>query len=146
MISSRLRRPAGASRRSWREIVRLPVFLLANVALLLVIGVSTVRETYRGWSVDHEISALEAQASSLEGQKTQLETLAQDLVSPDRVEYEARARLGLKKPGERVIVLEGLSTTTTWTGDGEADPMAPQAAQDLAQSNPSRWWSYFFHS
>jgi len=146
MIKSGMRGSSGTSSRTWRDIVRLPVFLLANVALLLVIGVSTVRETYRGWSVDREISALESQATSLEGRKTQLETLAQDLVSPDRVEYEARARLGLKKPGERVIVLEGLSTTTTWTDGGEADPAGSQIAQDPSQSNPSRWWSYFFHS
>ncbi|MFH1078178.1 MAG: septum formation initiator family protein [Patescibacteria group bacterium] len=117
--------------------------MLANVALLLVIGVSTVRETYRGWTVDREIGALEAQASSLEGRKTELEVLAQELVSPDRVEYDARARLGRALPGERVIVLQGVSSTTTWNG-------APGATEqgdvpETAISNPARWWAYFFH-
>jgi cell division protein FtsB len=133
---------------SWRTIVRLPAFLIINVALLFVIGISTVRESYRGWTVDREINALEAQATALEGRKLQLETLTRDLVSTDRVEYEARARLGRKQPGERVIVLEGYSTSATWSGDEVAtDVIAPAAVPEERQkTNPERWWSYFFRN
>lgn len=141
-----MRHQAASSSRSWRSVVRLPVFLLANVALFLVVGVSTVRETYRGWSVDREIRALESQASTLEGRKTQLEVLAQDLVSEDRVEYEARSRLGRKQPGERVIVLQGLSSTTSWTGGASDDTAVAETAVAPTRSNPQRWWDYFFHS
>lgn len=128
-----------------RTIVRLPLFLLANVALLLVIGISTVRETYRGWTVDREIGALEAHASSLEGRKTDLELLAQELVSPDRVEYDARARLGRALPGERVIVLQGVSSTATWNGAARTIDEPIGETSDVGTSNPARWWAYFFH-
>ncbi len=135
------------TRPSWRTVVRWPAFLLANVALLLIIGVSTIRETYQGWKVDQEIQAMDAQASSLEGNKVQLEMLTKELGSPDRVEYEARARLGMKKQGERVIVLEGVSASSSWSGD--EDPLTavaqPSDSQDDAvRSNPERWWAYFF--
>lgn len=131
--------------KSWRSLVRWPAFLLANVALLCIIGVSTVRETYRGWTADREISALEAQAASLEGGKLELEALAKDLVSQDRIEYEARARLGMKKPGERVIVLEGFSTSATWSAEQAETPMAGErSAESAPESNPGRWWAYFF--
>lgn len=131
--------------KSWRNVIRWPAFLLANAALLLLIGVSTVRETYRTWSVDREIHALEAQAASLEGNKLQLEMLAKDLVSPDHIEYEARARLDRKKPGERVIVLEGVSTSATWSGDTMAQqPVATQSSPSALMTNPQRWWAYFF--
>lgn len=129
---------------SWRKIVRWPVFLLANFALLFVIGVSTVRETYRGWTVDREIRALEAQASSLEGRKTQLDALAKELVSAERIEFEARARLGRKLSGERVIILQGVSPTTSWTGRAQMDEN-PDAAPAKPMTNPERWLAYFFH-
>lgn len=131
--------------KSWRSLVRWPAFLLANVALLCIIGVSTVRETYRGWTADREINALEAQAAALEGNKLELEALAKDLVSSDRIEYEARARLGMKKPGERVIVLEGFSTSATWSAGQAGTPAADEdAAAPMPTSNPERWWAYFF--
>src|SRR5689334_20330704 len=112
----RRRDSIGSTPRNWRTLVRLPAFLIVNAALLLVIGISTVRESYRGWSVDHEINALEAQASTLEGQKLQLDELTKQLASPDHIDYEARAKLGQKKPGERVVVLEGYDASATWTG------------------------------
>lgn len=138
-------RRSEATSPSFRKLIRLPAFLIVNVALLLVFGVSTVRESYRGWTVDREIHALEAQASALEGRKLELETLTKDLGSTDRIEYEARARLGQKKPGERVIVLEGYSATTTWTaGSAQISETTPETDSDVPKNNPEQWWDYFF--
>ncbi|MBU0540104.1 septum formation initiator family protein [Patescibacteria group bacterium] len=135
----------GADKKpSLKTLVKWPVFLLANAALLLVIGVSTVRETYRGWTVDREIHALEAQAKALEGKKLQLESLTAELLSPDRVELEARARLGLKKPEERVIILQGFSTTASWTGDVFGQSAGEVVQEPDSRSNPKRWLDYFF--
>lgn len=132
------------SGKNWKKAATLPVFLLANAALLLVIGTSTIRETYRGWTVDREIHALEAQSAALEGRKSALETLTRDLVSPDRVSVEARARLDQKLPGERVIVLEGVAATGTWQDD--ATTKAGYDTPALQLSNPQRWWRYFFQA
>ena len=81
-----------------------PLFLIANLAVLLVVGVSTVRESYRGWTVDHEISALESKAQALEGRKMELGQLAARMQEPSYVERQARSKLGLQKPGEKVVV------------------------------------------
>lgn len=128
----------------WKKAAKLPVFLLANAALLVVIGSSTVRESYRGWTVDREIRALEEQATALEGKKSALVQLTNDLVSPDHVSVEARSKLDRKLPGERVIILEGVSTTGTWRNDGAASEAFQTADPKL--SNPQRWWRYFFHA
>lgn len=130
--------------RHWKKAAALPVFLFANVALLLVIGTSTIRETYRGWTVDREIRALEDQSAALEGRKSALETLTRDLVSPDRISVEARARLDQKLPGERVIVLQGISSTGTWQDETTAKASYEMPERQL--SNPERWWRYFFQS
>jgi len=125
-----------ASKAKW------PLFLVANAALLLVIGVSTVRETYQGWSVDREISALEQKAQSLEGRRSELTVLAAQMQSPDYVEREARAKLGLQKPGEHVVVLQGVSTVTSADWSEHLADAAPAAPADRT-SNPERWWQYF---
>lgn len=129
---------------AWRKMARWPIFLLANLAIVLVLGISTVRETYRGWTADREIAALEAEAQALEGQKTQLESLAAELVSNDRIEYEARARLGQKKPDERVIILQGFSVTPTWNDSARSARVMPEIALRAVKSNPQLWWEYFF--
>ncbi|MBD3281130.1 hypothetical protein GF391_00085 [Candidatus Uhrbacteria bacterium] len=117
-----------------------PLFLIANIAILLVVGMSTVRETYRGWSVDQEIQALEQKAASLEGRRSELAAFADRLQSPEYIEREARAKLGLQKPGEHVIILEGVSATSSqWSI--EVTPPPPVAID--TRSNPERWWDYF---
>ncbi len=117
-----------------------PLFLLGNLAILLVVGMSTIRETYRGWSVDQEIQALKQQAAALEGRRSELTAFADRMESPEFIEREARAKLGLQKPGEHVIILEGVKATgSQWTMD--ITPPPPPARD--TRSNPKRWWDYF---
>jgi cell division protein FtsL len=142
-MTSAMKRPTSNSGTfSWKALFRLPVFLFANVAIFLLIGVSTLRETYRGWTVEREISALEAQAEALEGRKLKLQSLTEELSSPDRVEFDARRRLGWKKEGERVVVLTGYeAATSTSTENPELLASVPDA---LPPSNLALWWKYFF--
>lgn len=127
---------------SWKKVFRFPLFLLANVAVFLFIGVSTLRETYRGWTVEREIRALESQAEMLEGRKLKLAELTEALVSPDRVELDARQRLRWKKDGERVVILTGYDATTT-VGMGVSELLVTPIERQTS-SNPMLWWKYFF--
>jgi cell division protein FtsB len=117
-----------------------PLFLMANLAVLLVVGVATIRESYRGWTVDAEIRSLEQKAQSLEGRKMQLSELAYKMQDQAFIERQARAKLGLQKPGERVVVLEGVAATqTAW----QLDSVVQQTPSSDTDSNPKRWWRYF---
>ncbi len=124
-----------ASKAKW------PLFLLANIAILFVVGMSTVRETYRGWSVDREIQALESKAASLEGRRSELAAFAEKIQSTQYLEREARAKLNLQKPGEHVIILEGVSPAEVEWSSISITP-EPPAMVDI-RSNPERWWDYF---
>lgn len=123
------------------SFLRWPAFFVANAAVLLLVGASTLRESYQGWTVDREIRNLEAQAETLEGRKLQLMELADALQSPEQVELEARKRLGWKKDGERVVVLSGYEATGTWRG---TDASVVTVPREPVLSNPERWWDYFF--
>ncbi|MBI5655092.1 septum formation initiator family protein [Candidatus Uhrbacteria bacterium] len=134
-----MRRTTGEDNPFWKKLIRWPAFLVANLALFLLIGVSTVRETYRGYTVDREIKALEAQAEALEGQKMKLTQLTQAAASPEKTELEARSRLGWKKDGEKVFVLTGYQPA-----DKPAEASVFAAPQVLPPSNPELWFAYFF--
>lgn len=130
---------------SWSKIVRWPAFLVLNASLMFLVGVSTIRETYRGWNVEKEIQTLEAHAAGLEGRKLQLQTLTEALVSPEQVELDARSRLGRKRPNERVIILGGGSSTeAVWQGDPGTSAEVVLTPVEQRVSNPERWKRYFF--
>jgi cell division protein FtsB len=132
-------KPTDASKPFWHKLVRWPVFLMANLAFFLLVGVSTVRETYRSYTIEREIKALEAQAQALEGRKLQLVEMTQAIASPENAELEARSRLGWMKDGEKVFVLSGYQpATSSESGASPVDVPAPPL------SNPERWMQYFF--
>lgn len=129
----------GQTRRPW---ARWSVAIAANGALLMVVGVSTVRETYREWKVDQEINHMQTEIESLEGRKLALSELVRRMESEDAIDREARTRLGLRKPGERVIILRGEGGSESWQESMKIVP--PEAAPATTKSNPERWFRYFF--
>jgi len=124
-------------------IARWPLLIAASGTLFLVVGISTVRETYREWQVDQEIRQMQAQIEQYEGRKLSLVELLDRLDSEEALDKEARMRLGLRKPGERVIILQGADGLQgSWQED-----LALVAVNDKGpdlRSNPQRWFDYFF--
>jgi hypothetical protein len=115
----------------------------ASGAFLLLVGVSTVRESYREWKVDQEIRGLEDQIQRLEGRKLKISELLQRIDAPEAIDREARARLGMRKPGERVIILRGAENGSTSWQETLADESVSPPAPDT-RSNPQKWLAYFF--
>jgi len=124
-------------------IVRWPLLVAASGTLFLVVGISTIRETYREWQVDQEIHQMQAQIEQYEGRKLSLVELLARLDSDEALDKEARTRLGLRKPGERVIILQGGDGLQASWQDDVQTAVAKVAAADL-RSNPRRWLDYFF--
>ncbi len=118
-----------------------PLFLIANIAILFMVGMSTVRETYRNWSVDREIKALESEAMALEGRRSELASFAEKIQSTQYLERESRAKLNLQKPGEHVIIIEGVSPVDAEWSSINITPEPPVMID--TRSNPERWWDYF---
>lgn len=117
-------------------------FLFAGTGVvLLFVAVSSARETYQGWKVDQEIHGLRAQVEMLEGRKLHLTDTLARLQSPEAVDREARLRLGLQKPGERVFVLRDGKTLST---DSSLDASSLHEEEEEV-SNPRKWFRYFFH-
>ena len=126
---------------------RWPLVLAASGALLFFVGISTVRETYHRWEVDQEVSSLQTQVEQLERKKLDLSHVVQTLNSPANVDEQARLRLGLQKPGERVFILDGTTPSAPSWKEGVALAPAtttPNVLVDSSASNPKKWLTYFF--
>lgn len=127
----------------WRtHAARWRYAMIGAVLIIAIFGVGAIRESYRGWKADAEIRALEAQANELEGRNARLRDIAQALQSPDRIDLEARKRLGMREAGEHVVVLDGLSASATWEDGMKMDVV--QERPEIAYSNPQLWVRYFF--
>jgi cell division protein FtsB len=110
-------------------------WILGLVALCLLAAVGFAREALRNRQIRHEIAALQAEAERLRARNYEIAELKTSLASPDFLEREARLKLGLRKEGERAVVLR----------KEEAAPAPGPALADAreAWSNPKKWLMYF---
>lgn len=114
-------------------------FELSAAVVLIVIfilGSALSRELYRDYQVKKEIAKLQADIAAAEKDNYELTKLLDYYKTDQYKESEARARLNLKKDGEKVVIIE--------KGDQQVD--APNNDAPASQSLPNhiQWWNYFF--
>lgn len=88
---------------------------------------------------------MRSEIERLEGRKLALTELVSRMESPDALDREARTRLGLKKPGERVIILRGADQQMESWQEYDFEN-AERAEGGTADSNPERWLNYFLRN
>ena len=128
--------------RSTPRALSLPLMLALGLACMT--GVSAVRELYRREQVKQDLATLEERVAQLEERKTEVSQLLQRLHEPDVIDREARVRLQMQRPGERVYVLRGEAWEELQNTDRAVLNPTPSAAQEPKRSNPERWFRRFF--
>ena len=90
-----------------------------------------------------DVHLAEVEAARLAQQKAKLKALVAFYESPSYQEVEARRRLGLKKPDEKVVSIKGLTEESVSNILAEIYQTPP--ARPTSQSPPWRqWWDYYF--
>ena len=110
----------------WRS--RLFV-VIGGIALIFIVF-SATRELYNNYLLRKEIKNLEDQATKLESRRLELLDVAQKIQTGEYLEEEARLKLGLQKPGEKVVVINN-------------DKNVPEKERTESRTNPQLWWDYF---
>lgn len=124
------------------------IIAVSGVAIVLFI-MGIVREKINSNKIDVEIAGLETQIKSFADENGQIGKFIGEWQGSNRVEKEARLKLGLKKPGENVvIIMRGGSSSTTQLIKADSEIVANFITnkEDGAKTNPGKWWNYFFNS
>lgn len=128
---------------SWRFL------FVVNLVIIVFLSLSLGREVVRNKTIQSEIHTLEQQVVALTGENSKIGELQSALQSESYIEREARLKLGMKKPGEQVVVIQDSESQMNGnSGPGSStDPLGlvisdEEEIEKLA--NSSKWWYYFF--
>lgn len=130
------------------RLIRWRLLLVVNILVISFLGVSLSREIVRSRAIGSEIEMLQAQADSLLAHNIDLSELKTAMQTESYIEREARLKLGMKKPGETVVVIQDETTLNTQeVGSDPNDPLdyvLEEEGSDVVVANPQKWWYYFF--
>lgn len=133
----------------WPKITKLVIFVVV-FWIIFLLGQSL----WQNWFLQKSILKLKEQLAYLEQQKKDLNNLNLYYRSDAFRELEARKRLGLKKPGEKMVILPA-SPSATATPNVETSPTNfPEELNKEKEAvagivTPSKipnwllWWQYF---
>ncbi len=132
-----------AYRRAPLHFLQKPFIVLALVLFLAFIGYHYVMSVKQGYELQERVQTLQADINELNQRKDELEKLKELIESPEYVEREARSKLGLKKRGERVIIVP--SDTVVAVPQFDIERLS-SISEYQRLSYPRRWFFYFFES
>jgi len=122
----------------FKKILSSKVFLFVVALALITVAVGVGRESYRKYQLTQEINKLKTEIERLEGKNDQLADLMEYLKEEPYLEKEARLKLNLKKPGEKVIILSNKEQE-------EQEEVLSDVSELIEEdSNYWEWWKYFF--
>jgi cell division protein FtsL len=113
------------------------LFIVVLVLILIFIAVNFFSAWLKSSKVHQEINNLEQEISNLQKDTGKLTELIQYFNSNAYIEEKARVDLGLKKEGEKVVLVPDDIKKNLLNNENEE-----KSENEL--SNPKKWWNYFF--
>lgn len=129
----------GRTRASNKVISGL--FFVAGLVVLVLIGISLGKETYRKKQVQKEIEGLQDQIKKLNQENSDLNNLIAYFSTQEFQEKEAREKLNLQKDNEQMVVLR--KELPAKNDEQATEPQVPAAPEDNSP-NWQKWLKYFF--
>jgi cell division protein FtsB len=110
------------------------IFLLVLIFVLSIIALG--RESYRYFGITQEVRDLEKRIEDLEVSNEELSKMEEYFQSDDFLEKEARLKLNLAKPAEKLIIIKQPESLEQEIVEEK------KIAKEV--SNLQKWWDYFF--
>ncbi|MBU1255457.1 septum formation initiator family protein [Patescibacteria group bacterium] len=134
-----------------KKMLGSKVFLFLIFIILIILTINLSQESYKKYQLKKEISGLKLEIDRLEGSKQQLSNLMEYFKNDSYLEQEARVKLNLKKPGEKVVILSRDSVTDDNVKVSQSGALATEnqdeiKLEDVNLETPNywKWWEYFF--
>ena len=113
------------------------------ILVVLVVGVYFIVALWRNLGdfsgLDGRVSEVEDEVSELRRENEELKRLSEKTTSDEFVEQEIRDKLGLVKPGEKVVILPEEYIDDS---GGFVESSEPSEVKEL--ENWKKWWNLFF--
>lgn len=93
--------------RRFVKLIDVRFFLLSGIVifLLVLLGNSLVKLFERKQEVDQRIQGIEDKVAKLRSENESMNKVLQQAATPSFIEKEARRRLNMKKPGEKLVII-----------------------------------------
>ncbi len=114
------------------------LFLIILLIIAVLVALNFARAYYQDIKIRDEIKLLEKEVKNLEQKKIESLSILEYVTSDAFVEEKARTELNLRKPGEKVAVVEQAGES------GKRNINSPQVKIEHL-GNPTKWWYYFIH-
>jgi len=121
---------------------------LLGIVLIILIAIGLVQEINNRRQIQQKIASLEAEIGQAQRENSDLSGLIASGQDRGYLEKEARLKLGLQKPGEKVILI--LKPDADNSSDTLIDPTQKIIGKELTvkpldeRSNLIKWRDYFF--
>ncbi|MEK7644256.1 MAG: septum formation initiator family protein [Patescibacteria group bacterium] len=112
------------------------VFLVIALIVAIAAAIGFGRAYFQNYQVNRVIEQLQNDVGKLENKKLESMRILKYVMSQNFVEQKARAELNMKKPGERVAIIN--------RGEANKDrDLETAEPPDRVLNNPAKWWYYF---
>jgi len=124
-----------------KSVLKNKLFLVGGIMILAFVLIRLGQTWNRGREIKSEIITLQEQTQSLEKENLELTELINYLNSVAYIEEKARVDLGLKKEGEKLVIVSSQNLK-----GGSAQAITAEGAETPAEagSNIKKWWQHFF--
>ncbi len=113
-----------------------PKFLTLVILIFIVLAFFPLAKNFsQKRVVDQEIEAIKQEIEEFQSKNQDLIEMLSYLESDSGQQEVARLNLGLKSPGEEVVVIEGLDALSS-----------EERLEDVTKPNWQKWIDYFFNS
>ena len=128
-----------SSKNLIKRFISSKIFLFIIILLLIVVIVNVGSESYQKYQLTQEINKLKTNIEELESKNEQLASLMEYLKKESYLEKEAKLKLNLKNPGEKVIILPDESIQ-----EASVTENIIEGSSEEETANYWEWWQYFF--
>ena len=126
-----------------KKIFNSRLFFLSIFITLILITVSFSKEFIKNYKINQEIESLQREIESLETKNFELSELIKYFATDDFIEERARIDLGLKKPGETMVIIA--EPEDTFSDSEQKQITEKEQTKPEKISNPKKWWNYFIN-
>ncbi|MFA5029542.1 MAG: septum formation initiator family protein [Patescibacteria group bacterium] len=131
-------------KKNKKRIFSRKTVIAVSLILLLLFLIGLVKEAVNRYRLDKQIGDLENQIEQLEREKGQISNSIANWSEENQLEKEARLKLGLQKSGEKVVLVLHDEKTTAEQKIELPNKTIIERGSGQEQSNPQKWWQYFF--